>query len=42
MYSKKKEKNFFGWGEQIFVSDVISRGLFDHLGPLYLTLGANR
>jgi len=35
-------KKFFGWGCRFFVSDVISGGLFGHLGPLYLALGANR
>jgi len=33
------QKKFFGWGCGFFVSDVISGGLFDHLGPLYLALG---
>jgi len=27
---------------QVFVSDVISGGLFGHLGQLHLSLGANR
>jgi len=29
-------------GCRFFVSDVISGGLFGHLGPLCLALGANR
>jgi len=32
----------FAWGLRFFVSDVISGGLFGHLGPLCLALGANR
>jgi len=36
-----QKKNLLG-GIRFFVSDVISGGLFDHLGPLCLTLGANR
>jgi len=39
--SALKKKNLLG-GIRFFVSDVISGGLFDHLGPLCLTLGANR
>jgi len=35
-------KKFFAWGCGFFVSDVISGGLFGHLGPLCLALGANR
>jgi len=35
-------KKFFAWGVQFFVSEVISGGLFGHLGPLCLALGANR
>jgi len=31
-------KTIFGWGCGVFVSDVVSGGLF---GPLYLVLGAN-
>jgi len=36
------EKNFSAWGVRFFVSDIISAGLFGHLGPLCLALGANR
>jgi len=35
-------KKFFAWGCGFFVSDVISGGLLDHLGPLCLALGPNR
>jgi len=35
------EKNFLVGGRRFFVSDVISGGLLSHLGPHYLTLGAN-
>jgi len=36
------KKNFLvGWC-RFFVSNVTSRGLTGHLGPLYLALGANR
>ena len=35
-------KNFFAWGCGFFVSDIISRGLLGHLGPLCLALGTNR
>jgi len=35
-------KKLFAWGVQFFVSEVISGGLFGHLGPLCLALGANR
>jgi len=34
-------KNLFGWGRKFLVSDVISGGLFGHLGPLHLAMGAN-
>ena len=34
-------KNFLVGGRRFFVSDVISGGLLSHLGPHYLTLGAN-
>jgi len=33
---------FFGWGCEFLVSDVISGGLLNHLGPLYLALSTNR
>jgi len=36
------QKKFFAWGVRFFVSDVISGGLFGHLGPFCLALGANR
>jgi len=36
------KKNFLLGGCEIFVSDVISGGLFGHLGPLCLALSANR
>ena len=36
------KKNFLLGGCGFFVSDVISRGLFGHLVPLCLALGANR
>jgi len=36
------QKIFWLGGCGFFVSDVISRGLLGHLGPLYLALGANR
>jgi len=32
------EKQFFGWGCRFFVSDVLSKGLLDHLRPLHLSL----
>jgi len=32
------EKKYFGFGFQIFVSDVISGGLLGHLGPLHLAM----
>jgi len=35
-------KKFLVGGCGFFVSDVISRELLGHLGPLYLALGANR
>jgi len=35
-------KKIFAWGARFFVSDVISGGLLDHLGPFCLALGANR
>jgi len=35
-------KKIFWLGMRIFVSDVISGGLLDHLDPLCLALGANR
>jgi len=36
-------KKFRAWGvRSFFVSDVISEGLFGHLGQLHLALGANR
>jgi len=35
-------KNFLVGGCGFFVSDVLSRGLLGHLGPLYLALGSNR
>jgi len=44
------DKKNFGWGMcffcfvrgmRFFVSDVISRGLLGHLGPLHLSLGPN-
>jgi len=35
------EKNILVGGHRFFVSDVISGGLLSHLGPHYLTLGAN-
>jgi len=35
------QKNFLLGGCGFFVSDVISRGLLGHLGPLCLALGAN-
>jgi len=41
-YSLHSKKNFLLGGCGFFVSDVISGGLFDHLGPLCLALGANR
>ena len=34
-------KKIFVSGVQFFVSDVISRGLLGHLGPLCLALGAD-
>jgi len=34
-------KNFFAWGIQIFVSDVIRGRFLGHLGPLHLALGSN-
>ena len=36
------QKYFLLGGYGFFVSDVISGGLLGHLGPLCLTLGANR
>jgi len=36
------KKNFLLGGCGFFVSDIISGGLFRHLGPLCLALGANR
>ena len=36
------QKNFLLGGCGFFVSDVISKGLLGHLGPLYLALGTNR
>jgi len=39
--SLHSKKIFLVGGCGIFVSDVISRGLLGHLGPLYLALGAN-
>jgi len=36
------EKKFLLGGCSLSVSDVISGGLFGHLGPLCLALGANR
>jgi len=36
------QKNFLLGGAGFFVSDVISKGLLGHLGPLCLPLGANR
>jgi len=35
-------KNFLVGGCGFFVSDVISGGLWGHLDPLHLALGANR
>jgi len=35
-------KNFLVGGCGFFVSDVISGGLFGHLGQLHLALGPNR
>ena len=35
------KKNFLLGEFGFFVSDVISGGLCDHLGPLHLVLGAN-
>jgi len=35
------KKNFLLGGCGFFMSDVISRGLLGHLGPLCLALGAN-
>jgi len=35
-------KNFFVGVRGIFVSDIISGGLFRHLGQLHLALGLNR
>jgi len=35
------EKLFLFWGCGLFVSDIISRRLFVHLGQLHLALGAN-
>jgi len=40
--SLHSKKNFLLWECGLFVSDVISGGLLDHLGPLCLALGANR
>jgi len=40
--SLHSKKNFLLGGCGFFVSDVISRGLLGHLGPLCLDLGANR
>ena len=37
-----QKKIFLGGGCRFFVSDVISRGLLGHLGPLHLALGSNR
>jgi len=37
-----RKKLFLRGGCVFFVSDVISGGLLDHLGPLFLALGANR
>ena len=34
-------KNFFGSGVLFFVIDIISRGVFGHVGQLHLALGAN-
>jgi len=34
-------KKMLGWGWGLFVSDVISEGLLDHLVPLQLALGLN-
>jgi len=39
VYTRKK---FFSLGDAGFLSDVISGGLFGHLGQLHLALGANR
>jgi len=40
--SLRLKKKFLLGGCGFFVSDVISRGLLGHLGPLCLALGANR
>jgi len=40
--SLHSKKNFLLGDAGFFVSDVISGGLLDHLGPLCLALGANR
>jgi len=37
-----EKKNFFLGGCGFFASDVISGGLFGHLGQLHLALGASR
>jgi len=36
------KKYFLVGGCEFFMSDVISRGLSGHLGPLYLAMGPNR
>ena len=36
------EKNLLVWGCAFVVSDVISGGLLDYLGPLHLALGPHR
>jgi len=40
--SLHSKNNFWLGGAGFFVSDVISGGLFGHLGQLHLALGANR
>jgi len=40
--SLHSKKNFLLGVCRFFVSDIVSGGLFGHLGPLCLTLGANR
>jgi len=37
----RTRKKIFGWGCRFFVSDIISGGVFGHLGQLHLALGAN-